>query len=442
MLFEHLNEITKNSIPFLILFCLVVICLCTLCEWHRKFQRKNKSFKISFKPFAHGIIFGKTGLFKVAYSPTQAEGHVICIGSSGSGKSSTLLIPSLRQWNDGTYIAIDIAGDLDSNVPENPKFPKLIFEPENPHTIPFNIFAPVDQLDGKPDKQAEYLINLAFLIMPENKNMSDATAYFQNGGRKILIACLLAFCPEQDFPEIVEKICSHDYRDLFSLVDACEYDLASEQLVTFRGSNERNIAGCLEALQTTLSLFRNPVVQNSIRRPRKGELSVTMDSIEEHNMIVKISDSVLSVYSPILRILTMQMLNYLSGRPKSLKTPILVALDEMASLGGIDIIGSLRKLRKKHVRLLCCTQSITDIDLTYSRDERIAMMANFSFRICLRASDLDTQEYFSRLIGADPDDSHRRAVPPEEFDRLEDDLILAYPGGWVRLRKNYYFKLF
>lgn len=439
MLFEHLNEITKNSIPFLILFCLVIVCLCVLCEWLRKLQRKNKSFKVSFKPFAHGIIFGKTSLFKVAYSPAQAEGHVICIGSSGSGKSAAILLPGLRKWN-GAYFAIDISGDIESNIPENPKFPKLIFEPENPHTIPFNIFAPIDRLDGKPNKQAEYLINLAFLMMPENKNMSDATAYFQNGGRKILIACLLAFCPEQDFPEIIEKICSNDWRDLFSLVDACEYDLASEQLVTFRGSNERNIAGCLEALQTALSLFRNPVVQNSIRRPRKGELSVTMDSIEEHNVIVKISDSVLSVYSPILRILTMQMLNYLAGRPKTLKTPILVALDEMASLGGIDIIGSLRKLRKKHVRLLCCTQSITDIDLTYSRDERIAMMANFSFRICLRASDPDTQEYFSRLIGADPDDSHRRAVPPEEFDRLEDDLILAYPGGWVRLRKNYYFK--
>lgn len=432
--FIQANDIVKKSIPYLIIFCLFIIVICSIHE--RK--HKKKGFKVAFKPMAKGIIFGKVSPLKVAFSPIEEEGSVFVSGSSGSAKTSAVLIPSLRSWTDGGFLTIDISGDIERNVPENHKFTKLIYKPESRETIPFNIFEPVDKMK-EPDKQTEWLINLAYLIMPTDERASDATAYFLEEGRKILIASLLAFFPKYDFPEIVKLISANSYQKLFTLIDNEHIPLASEYLTAFEMTNERNIAGSLQVLQTTLALFRNPIVSNNIRRPKKGEKSITAQSIENHSVYICISDSRLELYSPILRILVAETLNYLAERPQTLTTPLLIALDEFSSLK-LNIVPSLRKLRKKHVRILCLTQAIIDLDLTLGKESRIAMLANFSYRLCLRASDVDSQEYWSRLTGTSPNNQNSRAVLPEEFDRLDDNLIMIYQGGWIRLKKNYYFK--
>lgn len=425
----------------ILLFCFLMLFL--IVYLYRRKKRRHTSFKVALKPFAYGIIFGKVSPFRVAYSPPADEGHVLLVGSSGSAKTSSVIIPTLKKSlkdNCDTHAyVIDISDDIEKNVQSSNK---LIFEPENPDSIPYDIFYPVDQLPDK-DRKEEYLINLAFLILPENVKASDSNQYFLNGGRKILISCLLSFYPKGfDFMEIIRIICSNSYERVLEMVKDSECPLAVEYLQSFAESNPRNVAGCLESLTTALALFRNPVVKRVIRRPKKGEKSITMDSLENYSVFIKVHDSRLATYSAILRVLTIQTLNYLSEREKSLKSPILIVLDEVASLGYIDLVSSLRKLRKRHVRVICASQAIVDLDLVWSREERIAMLANFSYRLCLRSSDPDTAEYFSRMFGADPEDPSKRAIPPEELDRLEDDLIMAYPGGWIRLRKNYYFKFF
>lgn len=54
---------------------------------------------------AHGVVFGKKGM-KVVYSPSDQEGHIVCMGGSGVGKTSSLLIPTLRSWDNIIYICI------------------------------------------------------------------------------------------------------------------------------------------------------------------------------------------------------------------------------------------------------------------------------------------------------------------------------------------------
>ena len=121
---------------------------------------------------AHGILFGRYR-HKIIYSPTDTEGHVAVIGGSGSGKTSALLIPTLRSWA-GSSLTIDISGDICRNVPLSNK---LIFEPSNPETSPYDIFAPIDKLDSINAKN-EALAQLAYLMMPSASKSDDAAAYF------------------------------------------------------------------------------------------------------------------------------------------------------------------------------------------------------------------------------------------------------------------------
>ena len=65
---------------------------------------------------AEGIIFGiDPACGRIVCSPSKSEGHVLVVGGSGTGKTSALLIPTLRRWQ-GTALVIDISGDIARNV--------------------------------------------------------------------------------------------------------------------------------------------------------------------------------------------------------------------------------------------------------------------------------------------------------------------------------------
>ena len=139
-------------------------------------------------------------------------------------------------------------------------------------------------------------------------------------------------------------------------------------------------------------------------------------------------------------------MEYFSARLKENKQMILFCLDEFASFGKLQITESLRKLRKRHIRIMVLTQSLADLDMIYGKDERKAMLGNFKFTILLGCKDTETQEYFSKMIGDKPsfgDDENKNNRPiirPAELAHLEQDLYVICDDGAVRLRKNFYFK--
>ena len=126
---------------------------------------------------------------------------------------------------------------------------------------------------------------------------------------------------------------------------------------------------------------------------------------------------------------------------------ILFCLDEFASFGRLQITEALRKLRKRHIRIMVLTQSLADLDMIYGKDERKAMLGNFRFTVLLGCKDTETQEYFSKMIGDKPipkgEENTQRPQPivkPAELAHLEQDLYVIADSGAHRLRKNFYFK--
>lgn len=113
----------------------------------------------------------------------------------------------------------------------------------------------------------------------------------------------------------------------------------------------------------------------------------------------------------------------------------------------MQIVESLRKLRKRRIRILVLTQSLADLDMIYGKDERIAMLGNFKFTVILGCKDTETQEYFSKMIGekrsllaTDPNQKRQPIIKPADLAHLEQDLFVICDDGAIRLRKNFYFK--
>ena len=450
-----INDILENfnNIILIVLALAIVYLLFTIIKnYIKKDNNTNVMLKESSRDSAECIIFGieKRNL---VFSPTNAEGHISVFGGSGVGKTSAILIPTLLKWK-GTSLTIDISGDISKNVNiEN----KLVYQPGN-GTIPYNVFYQIDLVDEK-SKKNELLEQLAFLMMPDNDDFSDASQFYNTEGRKILTASFIAFYFEgYDFIEICKMVFQSSWKDLFSRIDEIKNQDAIQYINSFEGASEQNTSGCKQACDAVIKLFAtNETIQKSISRPVNGSESFDPGKLETKNVFVVIDDSKLKLYAPLLHLITAQCLEFFSERSNDSKTNILFCLDEFVSLGKLEITDALRKLRKKHVRIMILTQSMADIDLLYGKAERMAMMNNFSFKVILEASDTETQDYFAKLIGYKPTkkksvstsnvnttktlaDDKEWIIEPAKLARLGDSLILLYREGYKLLKKNFYFK--
>lgn len=134
------------------------------------FVRRNIVYRPKEK--AQGVLLGKK-FGQLAYSPEQDEGHILVMGPSGTGKTSALLIPTLRSWQ-GTALVVDISGDISANVhTEN----KIIFDPTAADCIPYDVFASIDAAPDDTERQ-ERLEQLAYLLLPDKANDSEAGVFF------------------------------------------------------------------------------------------------------------------------------------------------------------------------------------------------------------------------------------------------------------------------
>ena len=453
-----LNDCVSKMVTVAIILVIVILCLDSYRGWKNK---KLKELKNGSRKKAHGIIFGKKG-WKLVYSPEQAEGHVGVFSASGTGKTASIGIPTLRAWKGTTY-TIDISGDIckNSDMPY-----KLVYAPEKPDTTPYNIFAPIDNLDEIEDKY-EALEQLAFLLMPEELNMNDNARFFLVNGRKILTASLIAFYSKgMDFIEIAERIVGSSWQELFRDIDNTENIDAIRYINSFEGANQANTAGCKQSADDALKLFAtNGKIKRSIRRPKKGEQAVEPKKIEHNNIFVVVGEDKLNLYAPLMNILTSQIMQYIGTREVQKSSPaILLFLDEYGSLK-LDkelILDAVRRFRKRRCRIMVLMQNTVDLNLLYGADATRAILSNLKYKVLLGGlGEPESQKYFAELIGYKDSTKHSTSsnakqtthteseakewvIEPADLDRQGKDTVILIasdePDGHMKLKKNYYFK--
>ncbi len=76
---------------------------------------------------------------------------MFCIGGSSTDKTSAVLMPTLSHFG-GTFFTVDISGDISQNV-TRPDL--LVFDPMDPDTVPYHVFAVVDRLTDPQQKQEQ-----------------------------------------------------------------------------------------------------------------------------------------------------------------------------------------------------------------------------------------------------------------------------------------------
>jgi type IV secretion system protein VirD4 len=136
---------------------------------------------------------------------------------------------------------------------------------------------------------------------------------------------------------------------------------------------------------------------HALSRPK----NITPDDLEfGMDIFICIPEHLLRQWKSLLTLITSQFLRHFERRPERSARPILFLLDEFPRLGKIEeITDGLATLRSKKITICPIVQSLAQLDLIYGKSARRVIVENCGYKAVLNASDAESQEYFSKLVG-------------------------------------------
>ena len=381
----------------------------------------------------------------------NTDGHILIVGGAGSGKSSGLAIPSLRAWNERIF-AIDIKGELSAATANKPGQRK-IFNPMQPDSHGYDPF----YLLARSDNPAQDAKAIAAAVIPEPANVKDP--FWVQAAQNLLTGFVLHYqAAGYSFVDTIALILSRPI-DLHVkyLLETSPCNAAALHLNQFAGMDTKTLSGIFAELSNHIMLF---ATDEHIKAALSKENTISPEDLENGiDVYLSIPEDKLDVWKGLFTLITNQFLKHFERRPDNNAAPILFLLDEFARMGKIEAIATgLTTLRSKKITIALIIQSLAQLDYLYGPALRRVILDNCSYKAILGATDADTQEYFSRLVGTReatrqgestnyaPDRGEerghtvsqhvidRRIIQPHEFATLRDVVLLS-PWGCCRAGK-------
>lgn len=409
-----------------------------------------------------GFIFGKKGLNYIS-KPELQDGHIAVLGGAGSGKSSAIAIPSLISWNAPIF-AIDIKGELSSKTVEHRKAKGKnvrIFNPTNRDSFGFNPFWILDNSTNKVQDIKE-IVNAIVPLSPQEKD-----PFWTESAQNVLSAALLTGYEENEtFTKIIERVASNSLPVLFEWIKAKGSSQANMFISQLADMKSETIASVGQNLSNRILTFATD--SDIISSLSKTDV-ITPDDLEKgFDVYIQLPEDKLEQWQGLMTLLVNTFLKAFERRDENklaqTPNPILFALDEFPRLGKVQTItNGLATLRSKQITIALFMQSMAQLDLIYGKETRQVIFDNCQYKAILRATDQDTQEYLSKLVGTydktktssnanygaylnenkgtgtSTTTEEKRIIKPEEFATLED-VVLLTPNGFSRIEKASYWK--
>lgn len=402
-----------------------------------------------------GVVFGKQG-GKYAVMPETTDGHILIVGGAGSGKTAAVAIPTLMSWKERVF-AIDIKGELyEKTKKARGESTIKVFNPTDRNAYGYD---PYFMLKNSSDIASEAR-QLAMSICPLSAEVKDP--FWIKSAQNMLTGFIVyLFGQGLSFAESMTIIKSQPVKALVGQIMSDTDQRAIIEISQFDGMDDKTLSGVFTELSNHITVF---ATSDDLQRALSGEgACITPADLEGgYDIFCCIPEHKLEEWKDLLGMMCNQFLKSFERRGEGKKKPILFLIDEFPRLGKIETIcNGLATLRSKKIHIALIVQSKSQLNAIYGKDVAEVIADNCSYKAILKASEPNTQEWCSKLVGTfdkkkvssnynadvlgvgkgqgtSASTEEKRIIKPEEFAYLQD-VVCVFPNGYKRLQKaNYY----
>lgn len=423
-----------------------------------------------------GFHFGRNDSTHYVGKPPDRDGNIILIGGPGSGKTAGPVMKTLETW-PWHIVVIDVKpkGDLLPHCERLSKISGKRVKVFNPHNKDSFAIDPYELLrsDGNENlaRNAKELAMALITLQPEIRD----TIWIKSAQNLLAGAIIYYFELGSTFIQTMTAIQLLAVEDLINEINNSS-NLAAKMFISkLKGLKAETLAGIGMDLTTLAILVADPVIESALCSNEEARVICWNDlniTTEPCTTVLQIPEENLDVWEPMTKLLINLLIQTLQRRPDKYSEdgkklpPVLIILDEFASLGRISSIKSgLATLRSRGVTFCLVIQSLNQLDEIYGAAARRTIFDNCAFKAFLNVTDPDSQKYCSDLIGSvtvanrsvstslSPSNgeitgysmsiSEARAplIHPHELATLKDILLMT-PDGFCRVEKAPYYEQF
>lgn len=337
--------------------------------------------------------------------------HCLVIGAPGSFKSSTLLNALIWNFNFAkekdkfTVFAMDVKPELARKSVNTRSDQCHVFNPSVKDGWGWDVWYGLDShsTDDEIIERAD-MLSRAIIVNPSNGQNEFFYTSAQN-----LLTCFLGwgFVTGLGFTETIIQVISVPLKDLISTVifdsNMDEHESIKDPLKGYDGKNSDGMQDVELTLRQELRIFQTRSVRYQFDENQKK--ASPADLVNGISVFLAIPDNLLKQYSAIFRLITQQVLNFLSSIPEESRADhdaplIWMLIDEFGSIGKIpDILDALARLRSRKVSIWLAVQGLSQLDMAYGHDGSRAIVDNTETTLVFSCKDKSTVDTISSWCG-------------------------------------------
>lgn len=357
-----------------------------------------------------GFFFGKEDrddIDRYIGLPQEEESHILVIGGTGTGKSSSIAMPTLETWK-GAIVAVDVKGELSEHYArlyeaDLVERPFIVFDPADEESVCFDPFALLAK--DAPDNLYENLQDIVSTIIPLTVNAKDP--FWEQSEQSILNKLLEYYYRlGMGFIDALSMILCNKLEVLLGMLSKPEMQFTSMFVGGVTSMKPEALSSIEEGIRQKIEVFVYSRIAHAFRGNSRDNTvhKFDWDCLNEYNVFLRIPDDKIETWGRAINLLLGQLIHHLQCRgskyddPESI--PTLLLMDEFARLGKLEKVKSaLTMLRSRNVTVCLMVQSFPQLEAIYGLDTRKIIADNCRTKVILGANDYDTQLYLSRMIG-------------------------------------------
>ena len=418
---------------------------------------------------SNGLIFGKKDERLIHFKP-EGNGIVACVwGTPGDGKTSTVVIPSARQFGleydslnkryiqMGSCMVLDIKGDI-YEANKDYRNIKRFSMTDTEHSYHFDPLVNIRLMSD--EDRCEAIDNLAFTVIPPEKD--DSGAYFTDVAREFFTGIVL-YClhvnEEMSFVDICDVITQKSYTEWGAMIEKSKYEPSMRYTNKYKDENPRNVGGGYNKLAKIARTFVNPTLRELLQNDDK---CISPKDLENYwDIYIQVDPNKIKLYQSIITMIFNEFMSAALYRTIGHSPATCYIIDEFGQLPMMPVIQqSAALMRAYNCSIMLCCQSLAMIDQHYGKEGRKILMDCAKCHCFLSLMEPDTRDWATRLLGkrkiykrsdsehhgnelssgVSVSEAEEDIMPQNQFGTLPDehDVMIYLRGKYIKASTTYY----